>query len=303
MDLILHLGAHRTGSTALEQALSANAERLARKGVAILKPGRLRRLPDFGRVPALAAEAGDQARARLVAAQSAFRAAAEATGAGCLLLSEENMIGSIEPNLREASLYPQAAARLAAYAAFFDAPARRIGLGLRSDAAHAISGYGYVLRRRPMPPLETMTDDLSCLGTSGRRGWRDVVDDIAAVFPEAEILVWPCEIARGGATPAIAAALAGHHGMQLRVGPGRVNAGPRADAIPQIHALREEAPDLTDAALDARLAALPPPKPYRPFTPDQLARLEARYARDLAELGAMARVTVWQGDAGMGQVA
>lgn len=295
MDLILHLGAHRTGSTAFEQALSANARRLRRDGIVIWKPARLRRLPGFKQVPNLAAKANRRVEmaARLTEAGEAFWLAANATGADTLVLSEENLLGSIEPNLRHASLYPEARARLAAYAALFVQPPRRIGLGIRSYIPFWLSSYAYVLRRRPLPPLERLIPDLVRLGDPGHRGWVDVVADFRAVFPDSDLLVWPAEALRDGATLDAACTLIGRRTTGLNPGPAQVNAGPAAAVIPQIHALRQTSPDLTDDALDAALAALPPPPPYAPFSAEDRRRMDDAYARDLATIAQMPGVALY----------
>jgi hypothetical protein len=289
MDLILHLGAHRCGSTAFEQALSANAGRLRAEGIAILKPGRLRRIAGFRILPNIAATARRRpaARVRLDQTRQALGEALAATGASTVVLSDENMLGPIEPNLHAASLYPQARGRLAVYADIVGHPVRRIGVGVRSYAPLWLSAYAYVLRRRPLPAFETLAAGMAQVGTGGHRGWVDLAQDIRAVFPEAELCLWPAETARGGATLALGCALIGRGTDGLRPAPGEVNAGLSADAIPLIHALRAEEPDLVDAALDARLAALPRPAPYRPFGPDALARMTRRYAEDIDRIAAL----------------
>jgi hypothetical protein len=125
------------------------------------------------------------------------------------------------------------------------------------------------------------------VGTGGHRGWLDLAQDLRAVFPEAEICVWPSEAARGGATLGLACALIGRSTAGLRSGPAEVNAGLAADAIPVIHALRADQPDLVDEALDARLAASPPPGPYRPFDPGTLSRMAERYRADLDRIAGL----------------
>lgn len=295
MDLILHLGAHRTGSTAFEQALSVNARRLRREGTVIWKPARLRRLPGLRQVPNLAAKAARRTEmaARLTEAGEAFWVAANASGADALVLSEENLLGSIEINLRQASLYPDARARLEAYAALFVQEPLRIGLGVRSYAALWISSYAYVLRRRALPPLESFVPGLVRVGEPDHRGWVEVVADIRAVFPHSELLVWPAESLREGGTLDAACALIGRGAQGLKPGPANVNGGPPGAAIPQIHALRQDKPDLTDTALDAALAALPSPPPYAPFDSEQLRRMEDRYTQDIARIPRLPGVTLY----------
>jgi hypothetical protein len=133
------------------------------------------------------------------------------------------------------------------------------------------------------------------VGTGEHRGWVDLAQDIRAVFPEAELCVWRSEAARGGATLRLACALIGRGTSGFRAGPDEVNSGISTDAIPLIHALRAEAPDLVDAALDARLAALPRPVPYLPFDPGALHKMAQRYNDDLDQIAALPGVRLLEG--------
>ena len=87
MDLILHLGAHRTGTTALQKVLQARRRLLKLSGVQVLGPSALRStgwaLPDRG------------------------------AGISRAVLSDENLIGTMFGNFTSSALYPRAAVKLA----------------------------------------------------------------------------------------------------------------------------------------------------------------------------------------------
>ncbi|RME16732.1 MAG: hypothetical protein D6801_04945, partial [Alphaproteobacteria bacterium] len=194
--LIVHLGAHRTGTTALQRSLKRNAGKLARAGIALWGPAETRAeersyfyLPENGRFDAPAREA--------------FAAELGATPARRLAISEENILGSMRRNLLKQRFYAGAGARLEAYAQLFGAAPERIGLGLRDYGSYWTSAYGFLLRSRDMPAFEALKPGLLV----EMRGWLDIVSDIRRVFPASEIMVWPLEGVRGRLAELIAALL------------------------------------------------------------------------------------------------
>ena len=269
MELILHIGAHRSASTAIEQCLSRNLSRLAGDGVQVWKPHALRKMPGFAAAPGLG-------EADFAQAKAGFAKAVSASGARKLVISEENMLGAMDVNLRTGVLYPRAKERLAAYAAFFPVAPRRVALGIRSYASFWLSCYLYVLRRRPLPPFEQLASALASLP----RGWRDVVADVRLVFPDAEICLWQME-ALANRMEDVAFALVDRSAEGMDRLPGPVNAGLLPGHIPVIHELRKTDPGLGDVELDARLSGLPV-REYQGFEPAQLAAMASRYAEDAA---------------------
>ncbi|MHC0053871.1 hypothetical protein [Actibacterium sp. D379-3] len=282
MDLILHLGAHRTGSTAFEESLSANAAVLRDEGLVIWPPKVLRRMPGFSRINA------PQDQAEVTAAAAALSdgfAAARQAGVGRLLLSEENMIGTMARNLRAQALYGDARARLAAYAAILPQAPRRVALGIRSYTDYWRSAYLYVLRRRALPAFDGLAGPLA----QARQGWLDLVAAVGAVFPGAEIVIWPQEALEGRVLETACQVIdrdAGAGGLTPPT--GRVNAAPSAADVPLIFRLRTAEPDLANAALDARLADLRGAADDAPvpsfFSADQTRALAGRYDTDIAAL-------------------
>lgn len=295
MELTLHLGAHRTGSTALMRCLMRNVETLSDEGVIVWPPAVARAIRDFPRVPVLydlAAAGEPRSRRRLdrLGAGLSRRIAAEGGAAARLVLSEENMLGAMRENLAEASLYPGARRRLEAFASVLPQAPRRIGLGLRGYRRFWLSSYVYMLPRKPvvgraLPRFQ----DIAPILAQSPRGWVEVVEDIRAVFPGAEILLWrqedlPVRMMQ------VAAALTGRpDAAGLRPFLKRVNASGDGADCDLIHHIRAREPGLTMREIQARLpdlrgkiAAFPPD-----FAAREAAHLAERYARDLAVLGAM----------------
>ncbi|RME16731.1 MAG: hypothetical protein D6801_04940 [Alphaproteobacteria bacterium] len=272
MELVLHIGAHRTGTTALQQMLAGQGEVLAGAGARALVHGEIEtRLPGFAAI----ANGGDTGPARAALE-------AEARGMRCLLISEENMIGDMGWNLRSASFYWRARRKLAAYAAFFGRAPARIALGIRSYARYWISAHAKELSYRDVSRsgLVRFADIRDRLAEI-ERGWCDLVADIREVFPDSRILVCPVEA--GLPLEPLAERLVGAPLAGLVAPRERVNAAPEAGLIAAMEEIRAAEPSIGRKAMAARLAKATP-RPFAGFSPAQEARMAERYADDLARL-------------------
>lgn len=270
----LHLGAHRTGSTAFQRTLKRNAAALAGDGIAYWGPEWLRAREYFLLRDRGVFDAG---------AHEAVAADLAATGAKRLVISEENMLGSMRRNLLKGRFYPNAAVRLTAYAGLIGKDPDRIGLGIRDYAAYWASVYAYLLPAKPLPDFAELKPGL----LFNRRGWREVVADIRAVFPRAEILVWPLEAVQGRLSRVVAR-VAGCAPERLTEVARGINAAPGPAAIPVIQSIKAANPGITGPEMRARLAGIDLPKTGGPelFSgPDRL-EFAARYGEDLAALEA-----------------
>jgi hypothetical protein len=270
MELILHLGAHRTGSTAFQQMLAAGRAMLAQTGARALVPA------DIDRIPGLADIGGAPDRA-------ASRAAIDAVTAGAdrVLISDENLIGDMGWNIRAGTFYGRARQKLTAQRDFFGDPPKRIGLGIRAYADYWISAHAYELSYRARAPVRFA--DCRTRLVAARRGWRDLVDDVRAVFPDAAILVWPVE-ARVP-LPVLARRLLDLYDLAFDAPPPGVNAAPMAGLIPAMEAKRAVEPEISRQKMRAWLAGQAPVA-FEGFTDAQTERMDARYLADLHALAA-----------------
>jgi hypothetical protein len=172
-------------------------------------------------------------------------------------------------NLADMRLYPLLRERLMRFVPAFEGRKLRIGLCVRSFDDYWASVLAFQLPRGGSVPDQDLLD---CLTTQPRR-WRSLVRSISAVFPDAEIIVWPFE------------RLAGQAQRQLEV-MWDGNTGPLSDeshwanranglaALNEVMALRGEHP-LREGPVDADAR-------WMPFSEDQLAVLRADYRRDIA---------------------
>lgn len=275
MDVILHLGAHRCATTTFQHYMRQNAARLSRDGIGFWGPHRTRTGLFRGILPGPSIATGRDPRRRAVGRVRLNLTRSALSGTRRLLVSEENMLGSMRENLRQAALYPSAGERLVRYGQAFDGQVTDVLLNIRSQDLWWASALGYGLARGFGLPSQVALDWIA----GNPRGWRDVITDVACALPGARIWVLPFEI------------FAGRPEAQLATVTGRPapreHSRERLNPTPDLTALR----GLLPPALAAQL-----PKGegrWTPFTPDQAAALREAYADDLMWLAAGADGLAW----------
>ena len=271
MEICLHLGAHRTGSTSLQVFMNANRKLLSRDRLAVWGPGRTRSglfagmMRDPNRLTLSDLEQGQRTLGRV----SMEVARAEHNGIHRLVISEENMIGTMAQNVNRCTLYKQALGRLERFAPAFGGHTIRVGLAVRSYESYWASALAFRIKGgAPFPG----NDRLERLTTQPRR-WRHLIYDIARVFPEAEIVVWPFEAWSG--QPAMQlSALTGRLMPRGMVEPSKAhNASITAAQMHEIAVERDE--DAIAASLQGAQGR------YQPFDAEQIHKLRQDYATDI----------------------
>lgn len=278
VELILHLGAHRTGTTSLQTYLARHRPALAAAGVELWLPDRLRGGLAAGIIhrPADATPDMDAraARSRGLMAVELDRLAG--AGRRAVLMTEENLIGSVRTNLREALLYPDLADRLARLGRPFMARVGRVALAVRGYDGFWASSLAFAAVQGFRAPDAALVDRLA----AQPRRWRDIVDELADLFPRAEIAVWPAErlMPDPGAQLAL---LTGGITITGPAGPARRhNASPPAGALAAMLAARGAH---AAAALIGTGSG-----PWQPFGPDARAAMAREYRADLASVAGRA---------------
>jgi hypothetical protein len=296
MELALHIGVHRTATTSLQQTLGKASAELAAAGMAFWGP-------DTMRVPGRRDHARNLRRA---AEDAAARAAAEAArqdvagalaalaggGIGRLLVSEENLIGTMEGNFAAGALYPNAGRNLAAAADLFGRPPSEVFLGIRDYAGWWASAYAQCVVLREMPPFEAERIAASA------RGWPEVAEDVAAALPGARMTLW--RHGPGAPEAALAAMLPAPLAGRVVLRGRRANAALSARGLVRLAARRRREGGFDPAARRAAVSALRDAggPPFRPFPPDLAAALADRFERDWARVSRMPGVRViGQGEA------
>jgi hypothetical protein len=189
MEIILHLGAHRTATTSFQHYARANAGALAAQGIGVWGPDVTRDGVLSGVIPQAGGHATmaqlTRARGRIALRLAAVRAA----GITRLAVSDENMIGAPRRCLRAARLYPDVGERVARFAHAFDGQITRAVLSIREPDAWWSSVLAYGVARGHRLPLP---GDLDRMVTGGRP-WRAVITDIACALPGVDLVILPHE--------------------------------------------------------------------------------------------------------------
>lgn len=274
LEVILHIGAHRTGTTTLQRSLQQNRHNLTKNGTIVWGPSVTRGGMFSGLLRANHAD-DDQTqrlidRNRGVISIELERLAQR--GVKRLIVSEENILGSMRNNLRSGMLYPDLGKRLVRFQQVFGSVCTRVAMAIRPYEDYWASAIAYAIPagHRAMGP-----DDLDRLVTQPR-SWRRVISDVAAAFPGGEVAVWEFD------------QMIGHPERQFRVltgDEGRIRpSGDIHNASVGREALREVLTDRGDLA--AAEAIGPGSGRYMPFAGHHIDALEARYQEDQAWLRA-----------------
>ncbi len=191
MELKLHLGAHRCATTTFQTYLWANRATLVRRGLTSWTPKRTRDglMRGMLRHPTHISLEGERQALRSTGRMRIEIDRLAREGQSHLLISDAGMIGTVRDNVAEARLYPLLGERLSRFQAPFAGYPLQIGLSVRSYEDYWASSLGMLLARGMPKPSADLLDFL----TTQPRRWRTMVRDIAAVFPQAEIIVWPFE--------------------------------------------------------------------------------------------------------------
>ncbi len=180
---VFHIGVHRTATTTFQDYLDRNQSCLADCGIATWTPRHLRGGLFSGmiRPPADTSLACERSSAMigLTLARLARKSVRQ------LVVSEENMMGTIRVNIRERSLYPEAGPRLGRFARAFNGDCDRIVMGIRSYDSFWTSCFSYAARAG-MPRL---SPSQKMRIATGVRGWREVIYDVKTQFPDTPIHV------------------------------------------------------------------------------------------------------------------
>lgn len=268
MEVVLHVGAHRTATSALQHHMSYHRSAIAAEGAVYWGPKITRGGLFRGAIGGVEGVMAWQERR--FSQRCKMRAeAVRQTGASHLVISDENMLGSLRGTLEDTRLYPDAGRRIAAYAHGFEDHHVTVALCLRDYADWWTSALAFSLMRGgPLP----RTDLRENLVTQPHR-WRRIVEEVARVLPDATVKVWTYE----------ACAHLPHQLLHELTGvtTPHATAEPR-NARPTAEALR----DLMETCAIDPDAFHWPDGQFMPFAPFEVEALTAQYQEDLAWLAA-----------------
>ncbi len=274
MDVTLHLGAHRTGTTTLQKYLEENRDNLAEIGTTFWGPKQTRAGLFSGlekRPDTLTNEEILQGKRSCDLIRTELDQL-EVKGVKSLIVSEENMIGTMWGNLSNCNLYSETQGRLQRFADGFEGHCKRVVISIRSYEAYWASVLASLIERGRVIPGRQKMDRLA---TQPRR-WRDVITEISGVFPSAELVVWPFEAMAGRMNDQLALLNGGIVPKQMRGQDNWHNASAGGAKLRQV---------LKDGGHTALAAKIPDgAMRWQPYEADQIAAFQAQYNEDIAWL-------------------
>jgi hypothetical protein len=263
MDIILHIGAHRCATTTFQRYMRLNGEGLERRNIGFWGPRRTRNGLFSGLIPRPRLARARNSQQRAVGRVQLGCARSEALGLKTLVVSDENMLGSVRENLRLGELYCGVGERVARYTHAFGGRITDVVLNIRSLEFFWASSLGFGLTRGMGIPTRQLLDRLS----HTQRSWRDVIADVACAAPDVRLWVLPFET------------FAGQPDMQLSMMTGqeapRTHARDWLNATPKLPELREFSSQLP--AGTGR---------WQPFDVTQTGVMRETYSDDLMWLAA-----------------
>lgn len=265
MDVILHLGAHRTGSTTFQSYMTRNTTALRERGVVFWGPERTRAGLFAGIQPNGGVSIGRNTQTRAYGRIQMQLDKAAKSGVKTLIVSDENMIGSVRSNLRTRSLYPAIGERISRYAPAFGGRLNRVVLNTRAQDLYWASCAAYgVSRGHPM--LRAIAFEAM---TANGRSWRDVIADLSCAVSGADISVLPFE-RFSGRPDTLLRCMAGCYAP-------KDGANEWLNRAPDTTKLRQILKDRKVAAPELEGAS----GRWQPFKPEQLATLREDFADDM----------------------
>ena len=290
-DFVLHLGAHRTGSTRLQSILDANREVLARNGIVALTPPRpgkrisptvrdvVRMLPRKPKhLPRyILKRAGARALFSMLIADSV-----PSHGLRRLIVSEENlMYPAFLPD--GFGLYPSIYWCLKSLRDLAGLGPSEIHLTIRAYDTFLVSLYAMssIYSTRAVRPFDNIRTNYLAV----HRGWPEVVGDVARAFPGTLLKITRVE----------------HRSMEERVqdlvgSPGfdelRFEGEERINAAPTLEAMAAAAEHRDRNSRDALVARHSDGTRFDPLTERERNGLFRRYEDDLSALEGMKRAGI-----------
>jgi hypothetical protein len=281
----IHLGAHKTATTHLQETLAAIRPGLAARGVDFIPNPTVRgqglaselwRRRPFARLPILG-------RARM---REVIEALVDPLrlGPDTVVLSEENIVGTPQQQIYTEVLYPQAAVNVTRLASLGLRSELTLFLSIRSFDTLLPSAYAEALKHVPPPPggFEGLKGRLLATPPS----WFELVRRISSTVPEAPLRIWRQEDYRAHARAVMEQLCGCDLGPLPEIADPSWTRSPSASAIAAAEALPR---DLSWAERRARVGEIYAASGegdhrFRPFSVAEQRQLRTAYELDLERI-------------------
>ncbi len=289
--VLIHVGAHRTGSSAFQMFLDLNADALRAQNLDLAYPsrdgaegGKLRLF--------LPAPTHERAAVDWRVGKASYNLARQVTDPDRrLVLSEENLLGRLDPFAR-GRFYPFCAARTRFLARVLKGrQVGRILLVVRPYDSMFVSAFRKLSEYREMPDFNATRAEMTAFEGDG---WPEVALTLIRELAPRKLMILPYQRPRREVDLA-RALVPGLQTEGLREPAHPVNASLSDAALIELqkrYAAGEPSNRAVTEQLRAEYADAEPPRPYAAFTPEQKTALRARYEADLSTLRLLMGVRV-----------
>jgi hypothetical protein len=171
---ILHIGAHKTATTYLQNRLALNGARISAAGIRYESLDKIRGQLNF------------QKRKGAFEHNAYLADLRDTVKTRDLLLSEENLLGFPTDIIKNDCYYLQAGNRVSGFLSAIDAQEVELFLSLRDYASFTVSMYCELIRARA---FISFADYFELYRRSGF-SWVKLIDDLVAAAPKAKITIW-----------------------------------------------------------------------------------------------------------------
>ena len=270
-SISLHLGAHKTATTYIQQALEQSLDKLRASGVGYIPLAEMR--------PTITRSVGLTGFSRLPAARRALDRYRDCT---TLILSDENILGQPVP-ARSGLYYPRRRFRLWRLLRRLPSANVRIFFAIRAYDSFVSAMYSEIIRHRPFvaPDLYLKQVDVDAFA------WRNVIASFVGLVGAERVTVWRHEDFAAVQDRLFDLLTAGH-GECVEAPDQAVRPSLSTEAVARLVALQSrltpvEIRDQVEAV--ARQFPKGPDNPtFSAYDPDRAARLRERYAREASQL-------------------
>jgi len=273
LEIFLHIGAHRTGTTSLQANLSNNRKLLRKHRLSYWGPKTIRKGLFAGMFSAPSFRDSDDKVKLVTETKQNINHRIEALaqrGQSYLLISDENVLGSMKSNLRQSELYPDLFMRLTHFSSIFGKDCSRVGISIRQYDSFWSSCIAYSIKAGYRVPS---SNDLARL-CGQTRTWRDVILEVSEMFPNAKILVWEFDNYAGKTNEQMRILT----GLELDFQTAQID-NRRHNASPNLSNLRKILLDRGDGV--AAQSFSNSEDLYKPFSSRQIEHLRENYLRDI----------------------
>lgn len=183
----LHVGAHKTATTHLQDTLALNRSAIAAEGIGYISRDEVRAT---GIRPKRRKGLFGMAWGRPASTDAFLRESYPSAGTGVVVLSEELLLG-MAPDLLRDPTYPDAEVRLAPFQALSREQPVTLFLSIRSFRDVLPSCYAQALRAHPYP--EGSFEEIGKRVSEQPPSWYALAERLRRLFPQSPLVVWTFE--------------------------------------------------------------------------------------------------------------